>query len=604
MYAMRVLRYLFGVISYSAKSSPITAYAVLGLAVIGTLLEFAALSVLIPLSKQVSHGASSIVSRYWIEILARLGVSPDIKTWFELFLVLILVRVVLQLAYAVLVSRVSRDVTASLASGAFAKFVLHTPLLEIQRYKVGHFIAIAGDEASRAGQIFLYFCQLLTSLLSMLVTLAAMLMFSVNLTLAVGLFIVVTGVVILQSVRHIYHLGGVIKTESRIATSTFLDGLNGLRSVRSIGGEAYVVRQYTDQVKKYHQTLFRIDFTSHAQKSTPLIILLLLSLIAIVLQSSTGIAHFDMTSAVAALILLIRFFPSAGSCLNNGMKLLTDLRAAHDVVSIATALVPSVTQKGRASGDSIHTIELSALSYRYNAETPPILQSLSYSFRAGCSYAICGVSGSGKSTLVDLMVGLIPEENNRVLINGVPIGDLDLQCLRRRAVLVEQQSRIFNDTVRNNVVFGSGASDAEVLKAIELAGLDDVVNALPLGLQTMLDYQGANLSGGQRQRLGIARAILRNPSVLILDESLSALDTVARNRVLGNMLRVFSDRIVIVVTHDATVASQMQFKLTLPPPRKLNASSAGSPDMQPELGDDALLEGFDIEAALDQNERT
>jgi ABC-type bacteriocin/lantibiotic exporter with double-glycine peptidase domain len=600
---MRVLRYLFGVIFYSAKSSPITAYAVLGLAVIGTLLEFAALSVLIPLGKQVSHGASSIVSHFWVEILARLDVSPDIKTWFELFLVLIFVRVVLQLAYSVLVSKVSRDVTASLASAAFAKFVLDTPLLEIQRHKVGHFIAIAGDEASRAGQIFLYFCQLLTSLLSVLVTLAAMLVFSAKLALAVGLFIVVTGVVILQSVRRIYYLGGVIKTESRIATSTFLDGLNGLRSVRSIGGETYVVRQYADQVRKYHQTIFRVDFTSHAQKSTPLIILLLLTLTAIVSQSSAGIARFDMTSAVASLILLIRFFPSAGSCLNNAMKLLSDLRAAHDVVSIATAPAPSVPQKGLASGGSIHTIELSALCYRYDADAPPVLENLSYSFRAGCSYAICGASGSGKSTLVDLMVGLIPEQNKGILINGVPIGDLDLQCLRRRVVLVEQQSRIFNDTVRNNVVFGIDASDAEVLEAIELAGFGEVVNALPLGLQTMLDYQGANLSGGQRQRLGIARAILRNPSVLILDESLSALDTIARNRVLENILRVFSDRIVIIVTHDAAVASRMQFKLTLPAP-KPRGSPTSSPDLAPGLGDDAAVESFDIAAALDQNEGT
>jgi ABC-type bacteriocin/lantibiotic exporter with double-glycine peptidase domain len=96
-----------------------------------------------------------------------------------------------------------------------------------------------------------------------------------------------------------------------------------------------------------------------------------------------------------------------------------------------------------------------------------------------------------------------------------------------------------------------------------LAGFDTVLSSMPDGLDSMLDYQGTNLSGGQRQRLGIARALLRNPDVLILDESLSALDAVNRNRVLSNILGAFSNRIVIAVTHDPAIASRMQRTLSL-----------------------------------------
>jgi ABC-type multidrug transport system fused ATPase/permease subunit len=565
---MRIIRYLFAVLDFAIQSSR-WARAVLLLAVLGILLEFAALSVLIPLTQYINHSHMSAVARDWNLVLTWAGVLPDAKTWFELFLGLILVRVLLQFAYSALTSSVSRDVTALLASGAFRRFIVETSLLEIQRHKIGHFIAIAGDEASRAGQIFLYFTQLLAASLSVLVTIAAMLVFSFDLAIGVAVFVVITGFTILRSTRHVYRMGTVIKAESRVATSTFLDGLNGLRSVRSVGGGAYVVNQYTDQVKKYHRTLARVDFTTHAQKNLPLIILLLLVLAAIASLSPAAIAHVDMASTLAGMILLMRFFPSAGACLNNGMKLLADLRAAHDVVSAATAPERRRTEEQQPSSGPIRQIEVRELSYRYEGAPHAVLSGLSHTFNAGCSYAICGPSGSGKSTLVDLILGLIPVESTSIRVNGVPLIEINQQEYRKRVVLVEQQSRIFNDTVRNNIVFGLAASEQEIRNVVRLAGLEPVLGAMPLGLDTVLDYQGTNLSGGQRQRLGIARALLRDPDVVVLDESTSALDEPTRNLVLGNILRHFRDRIIIVVTHDPAVISRMQ--------RTLHLRTHGSP---------------------------
>lgn len=581
---MQILGYLFAVIRFSATASS-WVYAVLGLAALGTVLEFVALSVLIPLTQAINHSHMSVVSRLWNNALIAVGIAPDTKVWFELFIALMLVRVLMQFAYAVLTSRVSRDVTRTLAAGAFRQFVAETSLLEIQRHKIGHFIAIAGDEAMRAGQIFMYFSQMLVSALAVLVTIAAMIVFSIKLAAGVAIFVLITGVTVLRSTRRVYHLGTVVKTESRIATSTFLDGLNGLRSVRSIGGEKYVVSQFTEQINRYNDTLFRVDFTTHAQKNLPLIILLLLVLSLIVMLSPENLLRFDLAATLAAMILLMRFFPSAGAFLNNGMKLLSDLRAAHDVVSVATAPAAQGNRGRKSLQEPVREIRLEDVHYRYEGAATAVLAGLSYAFEAGSSYAICGPSGSGKSTLVDLMLGLIPNDGARILVNGVPLGELDPHDYRKRVILVEQQARIFNDTVRNNIVFGLSASEEEMQTALRLACFDQVVSGLPHGLETVIDYQGTNLSGGQRQRLGIARALLRNPDVLVLDESTSALDAPTRNAVLANILQHFKDRIVIVVTHDAVAISQMEHTLHL---QANSPATEESPDQRDSIGAGSL----------------
>src|ERR1700691_180138 len=567
---MRIARYLLTVIRFATRASP-WVFIVLFLALFGTMLEFIALSLLVPLTQAINHSHMSIVSEYWNRLMSSLGVIPDVKTWFDLFLLLMLLRILMQFGYSVLASRVARDVTTSLAAGTFRRFMTETSLLEIQRHKIGHFIAVAGDEAMRAGQIFLYFSQMLVTGLSVLVTIAAMLVFSMKLAIGVAVFVMITGIAILQSTRRVYLLGGVMKNESRVATSTFLDGLNGLRSVRSIGGEQYVVHQYTNQIVKYNHTLFKVDFTTHAQKSLPVIILLSIVLLLIVSLSADRITQFDIASLLAGIILLIRFFPAAGACLNNAMKLLADLRAAHDVVSVATA--PGVQgPSGRACSDPVREIALSDVRYRYEGSGTEVLDGISFVFRAGCSYAICGPSGSGKPTLVDLILGLIPNSGLDIRVNGAPLAELDAQDYRKKVILVEQQSRIFNDTVRNNIVFGLATSEEDIRTAVRLAAFDQVLGGLANGLENMLDYQGTNLSGGQKQRLGIARALLRNPDVLVLDESVSALDAPTRNAVLGNILEHFRDKILIVVTHDPTVISRLQDTLVLRPPPQASGS--------------------------------
>jgi ATP-binding cassette subfamily B protein len=192
----------------------------------------------------------------------------------------------------------------------------------------------------------------------------------------------------------------------------------------------------------------------------------------------------------------------------------------------------------------------------------PILRDIHFSFRRGHVYAVIGPSGSGKSTLADVLLGLVDLQHGQVLGDGRP---LDSAALRGRVVLVEQQPRIFSVSIRDNLTLGLARGESEIEDALRTVGLLDFVQSTSLGLGTVLDYQGANLSGGQRQRLSIARALIRHPQILILDEATSALDPTTRDAVIERVSEFMRDGIVILITHDETLAALADSVLSLMP---------------------------------------
>jgi ATP-binding cassette subfamily B protein len=215
---------------------------------------------------------------------------------------------------------------------------------------------------------------------------------------------------------------------------------------------------------------------------------------------------------------------------------------------IAEARQPAVLAEVRGE------LEMKGVGFRYPGTERWILRDVSFHLPAGQTLAIVGPTGSGKSTLVALLARLYDPSEGEVLLDGVPLPDLSLEQLRAAIGVVPQDAVLFSDTIGANLALGFDESDeaareARVRAAAQVAQLDETVTAFPAGYATRLGERGINLSGGQKQRATLARAIARDPRVLILDDALSAVDTHTEHAILQGLRTVRSARTTVIVSH-------------------------------------------------------
>ena len=193
-------------------------------------------------------------------------------------------------------------------------------------------------------------------------------------------------------------------------------------------------------------------------------------------------------------------------------------------------------------------IEFRGLNFSYNST--PVLHDINLRIPAGSSLAIVGPTGSGKTTLVSLIPRIYDAEPGTVLIDGIPIREYPIAALRRNLGFVPQETFLFSETVRENIAFGrEGATDEDVHSAARAASIAEEIEGFPEQYRTLVGERGITLSGGQKQRTAIARAIIRNPRILILDDALSSVDTHTEDKILNHLREIMQGRTTIFISH-------------------------------------------------------
>ena len=190
------------------------------------------------------------------------------------------------------------------------------------------------------------------------------------------------------------------------------------------------------------------------------------------------------------------------------------------------------------------------VSFSYPGSSKEVLHGLDFTVKQGETIALVGESGSGKTTILNMLIGFILPSGGQLTLDGKDMKGLNLRTYRRFLSVVPQTPVLFTGTVRENITYGlEHVSEEQIAQAVEAANLSEVVKRLPQGLDTMIEEHGANLSGGQRQRISIARALIRNPQVIILDEATSALDSISESEIQEALERLTKGRTTFIVAH-------------------------------------------------------
>ena len=253
---------------------------------------------------------------------------------------------------------------------------------------------------------------------------------------------------------------------------------------------------------------------------------------------------------VIALGWVINIFQRGTASMGRINQILTEQPEIADAADGATGVSPVLPGEGArlSTGDIQGEVEFRNLNFAYNGV--PVLNDISLRVPAGSSLAIVGPTGSGKTTLVNLIPRIYDAAPGAVLIDGKPIREFPLDALRRKIGFVPQETFLFSDTIRENIAFGKhDAHLPEVQAAAEGANIAQDIESFPESYSTTVGERGITLSGGQKQRTAIARALLRSPRILILDDALSSVDTHTEDKILNHLREIMQGRTTIFISH-------------------------------------------------------
>lgn len=388
--------------------------------------------------------------------------------------------------------------------------------------------------------------------ITMLCFFIAMMVISVELTLFVIILLPVAGFVIGRIGKSLKRKSKREQDQLGFLMSLFEESLSGLRIIKAFNAERQQKGKFLRENR--HLESLATKALRRWQVSSPLIEFLSVIVVAALLYYGGSIildGHDSLTADVFLGYILV-FANMLGPARNVANSYFYIQRGVASLERIEVIMDAEINIKESLHATNIKTfnqeVEYRDVSFQYADN--PVLKNINIKIGKGKMIALVGPSGSGKSTFADLLARYHDVSSGEILIDGLNIRDLRITSLRNQLGIVTQESILFNDTVFNNIAFGvENANEEDVIKAAKVANAHDFIMRLEKGYQTVIGDRGSKLSGGERQRITIARAIYKNPPILILDEATSSLDTENEKLVQDALFKLMQNRTSIVIAH-------------------------------------------------------
>lgn len=501
------------------------------------------------------HNVNEILKYYTYRCIARDNPLDSLKIVCLLMAIAFFTKNILIFLKSLIMARLNLNIVRDMRDQLFGH-TLKLPITYYDRARSGNIISlIVNDIATINESMTSTFDKLFTEPMRIIFFIGILFAINVKLTLAVFIIFPLLAFLIAKIGQAVRRRSKRVLESLAGLLSILHETIGGIRAVKMFNMNEFEEGKFKNENKRYVHRSFRSITISSISSPLTEVLGVVVVIILLWYGGKEALKHsvggFGAEDFVRFLIFLFSTFTPLKtlSAINNTLQ--RGFAAAERVFAILDSPPEPLRTLHPGSVPAFaDAVMLSHVNFTYPGCAGEVLHDISFTLKKGSIIALVGSSGSGKSTLLDLLPRFYPVTAGSIQIDGRDIRDMDLSGLRSLFGIVAQETVLFNESVRNNIAYGlTGTAAENIAAAAKAAQALEFIEKMPRGLDTMIGERGVMLSGGQRQRLAIARALLRNPPILILDEATSSLDTESERLVQEAINRLVQNRTVLVVAH-------------------------------------------------------
>ena len=437
-----------------------------------------------------------------------------------------------------------------------------------RRNNTGDLMARIAEDVSRVrmyiGPAIMYFTNLTATFLVVLPA-----MFSVNVQLAIYVLLPlpILSFCIFYVNNIINKRGDAIQNQLSVLTSFTQEAYNGIRVIKAFGVEEYSMKALQKEVgifRNRSMDLAKVDATFF-----PLMTFLtgLSTIITVFVGGMMTINHQITIGNIAEYVFYVNLLIWPVAALGFTTSLIQRAAASQRRINEFLQTTPDIEDNKTTQIEFAKSIEFKGVTFTYPGMNKPAVSNLTFTVNKGKSIGILGTTGSGKSTIAQLLLRMMDQNNGKILIDDHSLQSISLRHFRSQIGYVPQDVFLFSDTIKNNITFGLDSDDKvtnkELANVINDAALTETLADFPDGLETMIGERGVMLSGGQKQRISIARALIKNPDILIFDDCLSAVDTNTEAFILQQLRKYTKNKTTFMISHRVSTLKDADYIVIL-----------------------------------------